>query len=37
VETAARYRFHPGMKDGKPVAVEMLLNQAFDYYPPPPK
>jgi len=35
VETVGRYRFHPGMKDGKPVAAEMLVNQMFDYYPPP--
>jgi TonB family protein len=35
VETAARYRFHPGLKDGKPVAVEMIVNQGFDYYPTP--
>ena len=34
VETVARYRFRPGMKDGKPVAVEMIVNQTFDYYPP---
>jgi hypothetical protein len=35
-ETVAKYRFHPGIKDGKPAAMEMGLNQAFDYYPPPP-
>jgi TonB family protein len=35
VETVARYRFHPGTKNGNPVAVEMLVNQAFDYYAQP--
>ena len=35
VETLARYRFKPGMKDGKPVAVEMVVNQMFDVYPGP--
>jgi TonB family protein len=34
-ETVAKYRFRPGMKDGKPVAVEMSVNQGFDLYPPP--
>ncbi len=34
-ETVAKYRFRPGMKDGKPAAMEMSLNQTFDYYPPP--
>jgi hypothetical protein len=34
-ETVAKYRFHPGLKDGKPAAMEMNLNQTFDYYPPP--
>ena len=33
-ETVAKYRFHPGTKDGNPVAVEMLVNQTFDYSPP---
>ena len=35
VENLARYRFKPGMKDGKPVAVEMVVNQNFDVYPGP--
>ena len=35
VENLARYRFRPGMKDGKPVAVEMVVNQMFDVYPGP--
>lgn len=35
VQTVQRYRFHPGMKDGKPVAVEMIVNQGFDAYPAP--
>ncbi len=35
VENLARYRFKPGMKDGKPVAVEMVVNQMFDVYPGP--
>jgi TonB family protein len=30
VESLARWRFRPGMKDGKPVAVEMIVNQQFD-------
>jgi len=34
VGTAARFRFHPGTKDGKPVSVEMVVNQTFDYTPP---
>lgn len=34
VETAARLRFRPGVKEGKPAAVEMVINQAFDYHPP---
>jgi len=33
VENLGRYRFRPGMKDGKPVAVEMVVNQTFDVYP----
>jgi len=37
VETVARYRFRPGTKDGKPVAVEVIVNQTFDFYPPPPR
>ena len=32
-ETLERYRFKPGMKDGKRVAVEMVVNQMFDVYP----
>jgi len=36
VDTAARLRFRPGTKDGKPVAMEMVLNQTYDYAPPPP-
>jgi hypothetical protein len=32
-ENLGRYRFKPGMKDGKPVAVEMVVNQTFDVYP----
>ncbi len=32
-ENLGRYRFKPGIKDGKPVAVEMVLNQVFDVYP----
>ena len=35
VENLARYRFKPGMKDGKPVAVEMVVNQTFDVYSGP--
>ena len=35
VEAASRLRFRPGMKDGKPVPVEMILNQAYDPAPPP--
>ena len=35
VENLARYRFKPGTKDGKPVAVEMVVNQMFDVYPGP--
>ncbi len=31
VEAVAKYRFQPGLQDGKPVAVEMILNQPFDY------
>ena len=34
-ENLGRYRFKPGMKDGKPVAVEMVVNQTFDIYPGP--
>jgi hypothetical protein len=34
-ETLGRYRFKPGVKDGKPVAVEMVVNQVFDVYPGP--
>lgn len=34
-ENLARYRFRPGMKDGKPVAMEMIVNQMFDVYPGP--
>jgi TonB family protein len=30
VEAAMKYRFRPGMKDGQPVAIEMLINQNFD-------
>jgi len=30
VEAVAKYRFRPGMKDGQPVAVEMLVNQTFE-------
>lgn len=32
-ENLGRYRFKPGVKDGKPVAVEMVVNQVFDVYP----
>ena len=35
VQAVAKYRFRPGIKDGQPVAVEMLVNQTFDYYQPP--
>ena len=35
VENLGRYRFKPGMKDGKPVAVEMVVNQTFDVYAGP--
>jgi TonB family protein len=28
-EAVAKYRFKPGTRDGKPVAVEMLINQTF--------
>ena len=35
VEAAAKYRFQPGMQDGKPVAMEVIVNQAFDVPPPP--
>jgi TonB family protein len=35
VQAVAKYRFRPGRKDGQPVAVEMLVNQTFDYYQPP--
>jgi TonB family protein len=28
-EAVAKYRFRPGTQDGKPVAVEMLINQPF--------
>jgi hypothetical protein len=35
VENLAKYRFKPGTKDGKPVAVEMVVNQTFDVYAPP--
>ncbi len=35
VQAVAKYRFRPGMKDGQPVAVDMLVNQTFDYYQPP--
>lgn len=34
-ENLGRYRFKPGVKDGKPVAVEMVLNQMFEGYPGP--
>jgi len=34
-ENLGRYRFKPGIKDGRPVAVEMVLNQVFDVYPGP--
>jgi hypothetical protein len=37
VDAVGRYRFRPGMKDGKPCAVEIIINEAFDYYPPPPR
>jgi hypothetical protein len=30
VEAAMKYRFRPGMKDGQPIAMEMLVNQTFD-------
>jgi hypothetical protein len=30
VEAAMKYRFRPGMKDGQPIAMEMLINQMFD-------
>jgi TonB family protein len=30
-ETLARYRFHPGTLAGKPVAVEIVFNQGFDF------
>lgn len=33
VEAATKLRFRPGMKDGQPVAVEMILNQLFDVAP----
>lgn len=33
VKNIGRYRFKPGMKDGKPVAVEVVVNQQFDMYP----
>ncbi len=33
VDSLGRYRFRPGMKDGKPVAVEMVVNQMFDVSP----
>ena len=29
VETARKYRFEPGMKDGKPVAVRIVVQVAF--------
>lgn len=30
-ETLARYRFHPGTLEGKPVAVEIVFNQGFEF------
>jgi len=34
-ENLAKYRFRPGMRDGKPVAVEVIVNQLYDVYPGP--
>jgi len=34
-DNLAKYRFKPGTKDGKPVAVEVIVNQMFDVYPAP--
>ena len=34
-DALGKFRFKPGMKDGKPVAVEMVLNQTFDVDPGP--
>ena len=35
VEAAAKYRFQPATQDGKPVAMEVIVNQTFDLPPPP--
>ena len=34
-EAVSRWRFRPGLVDGKPVAMEVLVNQAFDFATPP--
>ncbi len=33
-EAVGHWRFHPGTRDGKPAAFELLINQAFDVAPP---
>jgi hypothetical protein len=34
VETATKFRFRPGLKNGKPAAMEIVVNQAYDANPP---
>ena len=33
VRATAKYRFQPGTKDGKPMAMELLVNQQFEVTP----